>query len=46
VGLRTVERVNSSEKDTYSYPENLNLSMKIIIMVEYWVTMNIILIFE
>jgi hypothetical protein len=34
------------EKDTYYYPENLNLSIKIIIMVDNWVTMNIILIFE
>jgi len=38
--------VNSLEKDTYYYPENLNLSIKIIIMVDNQVTMNIILIFE
>jgi len=37
--------VNSLEKDTYYYPENLNLSIKIII-VDNQVTMNIILIFE
>jgi hypothetical protein len=38
--------MSSLEKDTYYYPENLNLSIKIIIMVDNWVTMNIILIFE
>jgi hypothetical protein len=33
-------------KDTYYYPENPNLSIKIIIRVDNWVAMNIILIFE
>jgi len=33
------------EKDTYYYPENLNLSIKIIIMVDIGY-MNIILIIE
>jgi len=37
--------VYSLKKDTYYYPENLNLSIKIII-VDNQVTMNIILIFE
>jgi len=38
--------VYSLQKDTYYYPENLNLSIKIIKMVDNQVTMNIILIFE
>jgi len=38
--------VYSLEKDTYYYPENLNLSIKIIIMVDNRATINIILIFE
>jgi hypothetical protein len=36
----------SLKKDTYYYPENLNLSIKIIKMMDNWATMNIILIFE
>jgi len=37
--------VNSLEKNTYYYPETLNLSIKIII-VDNQATMNIILIIE
>jgi hypothetical protein len=44
-GEASLGRTGELIEDTYYYPENPNLSIKII-MVDNWVTMNIILIFE